>query len=416
MKCEIITIGDEILIGQILNTNSQWIANQLSLLGVSITSMQSIADDHSIIQNCLKRSLESNDLIIITGGLGPTNDDITKKSLCEFFGGKMVRDQQTYEDVKAYIESRGRTINEINAKQADVPDNCKILRNLSGTAPGMWFEMDGKIVISLPGVPYEMEHIMKEKVLKIIEPIVAEKSGFLVYKTVLTHGLPESLLAEKIQQWENQLPSNAKLAYLPSPGIVRLRLNLYGNDKEILNNSMEDELQKLGTYISDNIFGYGDDTIEAIIGKLLLMRNASICTAESCTGGNIAKMITSISGSSEYYKGSIVAYSNKVKIRALSVNEETIMKHGAVSQQCVEEMSKGALEMFDTEYAIAVSGIAGPCGGTAEKKVGTIWIAIANKEFVWTEKLVIGADRIRNIQIASVTALNMLRKFIIKKL
>lgn len=411
MKAEIITIGDEILIGQIVNTNSVWIAQQLNLIGIKVVQQTTVGDDAAAIIEAFKAAGHRADFIFITGGLGPTKDDITKHTLCDYFNCSLIFHEPTYLHISSLFEKRGLVMSELNKKQAEVCSACMPLFNAHGTAPGMWFEKNGKVFISMPGVPYEMKGLMTD----IIIPKIKEqfKLPDIVHKTILTQGIGESWLADKISDFENQLPKHIKLAYLPSPGMVRLRLSAYGGKKEELIQEIEKQTFLLQQIIPQYIYGYGEDSLEQIIGKLLIEKKQSISTAESCTGGYISHKITSISGSSEYYKGSIVCYANDIKINELSVNENDLQLYGAVSEQVVIQMANGVKAKLKTDYAIATSGIAGPTGGTPDKPVGTIWIAIAGPWGIKAKKLQLGENRERNIQMTAIYALNMLRKEIL---
>lgn len=411
MNAELITIGDEILIGQIVDTNSAWIAENLNSIGISVNRIVSISDSAESIKTSIDDSFNNVDLIIITGGLGPTNDDITKNTLNEYFKGQYITHEGTLAQITSIFRKRGLELTELNRKQAEVPDCCTVLPNLLGTAPGMWFENNGKILISLPGVPFEMVDIMQNEVLPRLSKM--NEGQVVVHKTIQTFGLPESFLAEKLTQWEGLLPKNIKLAYLPSPTSIRLRLSAYGTKNMDLGSIINIEVEKLGKIIPKYIFGEGDDSLQSVVGQLLKKNNVTISTAESCTGGTISHLLTQIAGSSVYFKGSVVAYSNQVKEELLDVDPELIKKHGAVSIPVVEEMAKGVKSKLRTDYAIAVSGIAGPDGGSDEKPVGTICFAIISNKSLISNKLVFTSDRTRNIIRASATALNMLRLMLI---
>ncbi|MCX6231665.1 MAG: competence/damage-inducible protein A [Bacteroidetes bacterium] len=413
MKAELISIGDELLIGQVVNTNASWMAEQLNLIGIDIVQITSIADKKQDIKASLDRAFQHSDLVMITGGLGPTNDDITKLTLCEYFNAKLQFNQDAYFFIEKLFAQRGwKTVTELNRQQAEVPDNCKIIPNHNGTAPGMWFEDKGKILISLPGVPFEM----KAMVSNYIIPQLKEKSVIHIFhKTLHIQGVGESFLAELIKDWENQLPVQIKLAYLPQPGLIRLRLTAKGKNKAELETSINAEIEKLQPLIPGFIFGYDDDLLEKVVGELLSKHKKTISTAESCTGGYLSHLITSIAGSSEYYKGSVIAYSNEVKMNLLQVKATTLEHYGAVSEATVKEMAMGIKNLLQTDYAISISGIAGPDGGSEEKPVGTIWIAVASDKAVIAEKFLLGDDRGRNIRKAALSALNMLRKQILLK-
>ena len=414
MKAEIITIGDEILIGQIVDSNSAFIAKELNNVGVSVVQITTTSDDADSIVNSIKQAEKRAEIIILTGGLGPTKDDITKITLAKYFNTKLVHNQEVYNHVKRLLAGRGITMNDLNGKQAYVPANCEILFNKVGTAPGMLFKQNDKIYVSMPGVPFEMKYIITEKFIPFLKENFSTEE--IVHKTIMTQGIPESHLAEKIESWENNLPQEIKLAYLPQPGIVRLRLTARGKDRNKLNSLIENEVSKLQKIIPEAVYGFDEEKIELTVYKLLKEQNKTMATAESCTGGNISALITSIPGSSSIYLGSIIAYSNEIKHKLLNVSEQTLETFGAVSKQTVEEMCTGLLSSFNTDYAISVSGIAGPDGGTEEKPVGTTWICVASKDKLIAEKHLFGEDRGRNIRRATLTALNMLRNnFLIKK-
>ena len=407
MKAEIITIGDEILIGQIVDSNSAFIAKELNDVGVSVVQITTTSDDADSIINSIKQAEQRAEIIILTGGLGPTKDDITKLTLAKYFNTELVFNQDVYNHVEKLLSGRGITMNDLNGKQAYVPENCEIMFNSVGTAPGMLFKQNDKVYISMPGVPFEMKFIITERFIPFIkENYITEE---IVHKTVMTQGIPESHLAEKIEDWENNLPQEIKLAYLPQPGIVRLRLTARGKDRDRLNSLIENRVEELQKIIPEAVYGFDEEKIELAVYRLLKEQNKTMATAESCTGGNISALITSIPGSSAVYKGSVIAYSNEIKHKLLNVSEQTLETYGAVSQQTVEEMCKGLLNTFETDYAISVSGIAGPDGGTKEKPVGTIWICVASKDRLIAEKHLFGEDRGRNIRRATLTALNMLR-------
>lgn len=413
MNAEIITIGDEILIGQIIDSNSAFIAKELNNIGVSIVQITSTSDTEQAIINSIKSAETRAEIIIMTGGLGPTKDDITKHTIAKYFDTELVFNQDVYNHVKELLSSRGISMNELNSKQAYLPKNCKVLFNKVGTASGMLFKQNGKTYISMPGVPFEMKYIIKEGVVPYIKNnFVTEE---IIHKTILTQGIPESHLAKTIENWENNLPKELKLAYLPQPGIVRLRLSTKGKDRAKLISIIDNEAVKLNKIIPDAIFGYNEEKIEEVIYALLKKQNKTLSTAESCTGGYISSLITSIPGSSAIFKGSVVAYSNEIKTKILNVSDKTIEAYGAVSKGVVEEMSKGLLKLFNTDFVISVSGIAGPDGGTPEKPVGTTWICVATKDKTISEKHLLGEDRERNIRRATLVALNMLRTNFLKK-
>lgn len=412
MKAEIISIGDEILIGQVVNTNASWLGEQLNLIGIHVHQITSISDNRQHILTALKEASDRAEIIFITGGLGPTKDDITKQTLCEYFNTKLVFNQEVFEDICELFRMRGFEVSERNRRQAEVPENAIPLKNIHGTAPGMWFEKKGRIFISLPGVPFEMKAIVAQQVTPRLQKRI--NGRIIIHKTVLTQGIGESWLAEKIAKWEDNLPDGFKLAYLPQPGLVRLRITAAGNDQDQLMTLLEKEVSMLEKIIPELIFGYDKDKLEAIVGDLLRERKATIATAESCSGGYISHLLTSIPGSSDYYIGSVVSYANRIKEMELNVEPADIESEGAVSKQVVIQMAEGIQKKFNTDYAIATSGIAGPDGGTKEKPVGTTWIAIASPEVTIAEKFLFGEDRGRNIRKTALQALNMLRKELIR--
>ena len=411
MNAEIINIGDELLIGQVVNTNASWMAEQLNLAGIHVVRMSVVADDREAILGSLRQASTRAELILITGGLGPTNDDITKLTLCEYFNCRLVFSEIAYADIEHLFHLRGWTVTEINRQQAEVPGGCTPLRNLNGTAPGMWFEKEGCIFVSLPGVPFEMKAMMEEVVI----PRLAGRSGMVIrHKTVLTQGVGESFLAVQIREWEDHLPKEIKLAYLPQPGIVRLRLTASGTDGDYLDRLINGQLDKLRQLIAEWIYGYDDETMGSIIGALLKKKGKTLATAESCTGGYIAHLLTLVPGSSAYFLGSVVAYDNRIKEEILQVSHKSILESGAVSEIVVREMAEGARKILKVDYAVAVSGIAGPDGGTPDKPVGTTWIAVATPTTIVTQKFMLGDHRERNIHRAALTAMNLLRKELIR--
>ncbi len=410
MKAEIINIGDEILIGQVVNTNASWMSEKLYESGIEVIHITAIADTKDAIFNALNQAINRADIVLMTGGLGPTKDDITKKCLCEYFNTKLVFYEEAYENIKRLFKTRGFKISEVNRQQAELPEKATLLPNPNGTAYGMWFEQNNKVIVSMPGVPFEMKALLQDEIIpRIIEKFGSKK---LLKRTILTQGVGESHLAEIIENWENELPGNFKLAYLPQPGIVRLRLSAEGKGIE---KEFDDQLEKLHQLIPDLIWGYEDDLLEEIIGVLLKEKKQSISTAESCTGGYISHLITSIPGSSEYFKGSVVAYSNEIKKKVLNVHPQLLAEFGAVSKEVVIEMAQGVKKLFQTDYAIATSGVAGPDGGSKEKPVGTVWIALALPDgSVRVKNYLFGKNRERNIRITALTALNQLRKLILR--
>jgi nicotinamide-nucleotide amidase len=411
MKAEIITIGDEILIGQIVDTNSAWIAEQFNRRGIEIYQITSVHDDKEHIQEALKNAEEKVDLVILTGGLGPTKDDITKNVLCEYFNTKLVFHEPTFEHIQQRFKNRNIDLNKLNSDQAMVPESCTVVPNSVGTAPGIWFEKNDTIFVSIPGVPFEMKNLVENEILPRLES--NGKTKAIYHKTVLTQGLPESMLAQKIEKWEDALPENVKLAYLPNPMAVRLRLSAIGKDKDLLKEQVETEIEKLQIIIPENIFGYDTETLAGVIGSLLKEKKKTLAVAESCTGGFISHLITSVPGSSAYFNGAVTAYSNEIKEKILGVKLKTLTENGAVSEAVAREMVTGVKKELNADYAIATTGIAGPEGGTDEKPVGTIWIAVAGETEVVAEKYVFGDNRERNIIRSSQTALQMLRRLIL---
>ncbi len=413
MKAEIITIGDEILIGQIVDTNSAWIAEQFNIHGIEIFQITSVHDDKKHILEAIQNAAEKVDIVVLTGGLGPTKDDITKNTLCEYFGSKLVLHEPTLEHIKNRFVKRNIDINKLNRDQALVPDNCTVLYNHVGTAPGMWFEKDDTIFVSLPGVPFEMKYIIENEVLPRLEK--TGKTKAIYHKTILTQGIPESMLAIRIEDFENNLPANVKLAYLPSPMSVRLRLSATGDDKNELEKLVEAEAEKLQQIIPEAIYGYGNETMAEAIGKMLLPQRKTLAVAESCTGGLVSHLVTSVPGCSAWYKGSVTAYSNEVKEKILGVKTETLINFGAVSEETACEMATGAKKVLNADFAVATTGIAGPDGGTPEKPVGTVWIAVATEKTVKVKKFTFGDNRERNILRSGQTALQFLRQVIMEE-
>lgn len=414
MKCELISVGDELLIGQTINTNASWLGEQLNNLGFTIAYGLVISDQKKDIVNALNQAEYRSDVVLITGGLGPTNDDITKHTLTEYFNTTLELDKEIEQNIIDYFTNRNLPILQTNKDQALIPKACHVLPNSRGSASGMWFEKNGVIFISLPGVPYEMKGIMNDHVFTKLLALKGEGS-VVINRTVRTHGMGESFLAEVIKSWENNLlKDDLKLAYLPSPGIVKLRISIIGKDKASLEEKLNYYVSELIKLIPDQIYGYGNASMEGVVGELLKENNRTLSTAESCTGGNVSKMLTSISGSSSFFNGSIVSYSNQSKSELLDVNEQNIEKYGAVSQQVVEQMAANVRLKFNSDFGISTSGIAGPSGGSTEKPVGTVWIAVANKDKVVSKKLNLGYNRERNIHVSSLSVLNLLRLELLK--
>lgn len=414
MTVSIVTIGDEILIGQITDTNAVWIAKKMTLLGMHVQEMVSISDTPKHITDTLDRLLGKTDLVLMTGGLGPTKDDLTKQTLNDYFGGKLVVDEKVLATITEFFQRRGRTMIDSNRRQAEVPDVCRALPNDHGTAPGMWFEKDGTILVSMPGVPYEMKPMVTVRVIPALKSRLEIPT--LVHRTIMTYAVPESYLAEMISDWENNLPECMKLAYLPRPGIVRLRLTVTGKCAEKANELLDVQTALLREKIGDHIFGYDDLSIEKVIGDLLREKGQTVSTAESCTGGNIARLLTSVPGSSDYFRGTLVAYSNEVKTSSLGVASDLIEKHGAVSREVVEAMARGAMQLLGSDVSMATSGIAGPNGGTDEKPVGLVWIAVASADRVYSREFRFGGHRELVIEQSSIMAIGLLYKLLQDKL
>lgn len=412
MKAEIITIGDELLIGQTIDTNSAWIGAELSQAGFDICRKISIHDKREDILDAVSEAVSKYDIVLITGGLGPTSDDITKQTLCDIFDGTLVVNTTVLSMINEMMLRRGIPMNEINRKQAEVPDSCRVLYNKMGTAPGMWFEKEGTIFISMPGVPYEMKYIMNEHVLPELKKRF--HSQVVIHRNIMTYGTSESRLAEILTGFEKSLPAEIKLAYLPSYGIIKLRLTGTGQSKELIENIVNEQVVKLYSIIPQFIYSEIDEQIENYIANLLKERKLTICTAESCTGGKIAQMLTSIPGSSQYYKGSVIAYDNGIKTSFLNVPEEMMADYGAVSEQVAATMAIEVRKKFNTDYSVATSGIAGPEGGSEFKPVGTVYIAVSSDNGVITERYVFSKDRISNINRFSIASLNLLRKQILQ--
>jgi nicotinamide-nucleotide amidase len=416
MKAAIVTIGDEILIGQIIDTNSGYIAKALDKIGVQTHELLSISDDKQHILDTFKSLQNKVDFVVITGGLGPTKDDITKHTFCEYFNDTLVINKEVESHVVELIESvMKRPASQMNKDQALVPSKCEVLFNKVGTAPGMWMKKENTVFISLPGVPYEMKYIVENE---IIPKIVKEyKRPYILHKTIMTYGQGESLVAERIEDWENNLPEFVKLAYLPAPGRVRLRLTARGTEKEILEKAIDTNVTSLAKIIGDIIVGFDEDeTIEVVLGRLLTQQNKTIATAESCTGGKIAQVLTSVSGASNYFRGSVVSYATDTKVSVLGVSEETINKYTVVSAQVAKEMALGIQKLMKTDYAIATTGNAGPSKGDADAEVGTVFLALATPSEVIVEEFNFGQPRDKVIDRAVNKAFEMLQKEILKNL
>lgn len=415
MNVEIITIGDEILIGQTVDTNSAWLGRELNKIGVDVLQITSIKDARENIISALNSVSYRADLVLMTGGLGPTQDDITKQVLCEYFDTELEVNHEVLAKVQAFFKSRGREMLESNNLQASLPKSCMVLPNNLGTASGMWFEKGGKIYVSMPGVPYEMKGIMIDEVIPRLKKEFALPA--IVHRTIMTEGIGESFLVEIIKDWELSLEQeHIKIAYLPSPGVVKIRLSIYGTDKIKLESRVDKKVRELYDIIPKYIFGENDIRLENVVGELLKDSNQTVSSAESCTGGNIAHLLTSVSGSSKYFLGSVISYSNEIKIQELGVKESDLIQFGAVSQPVIEQMAIGVRQKMRTDYAVATSGVAGPDGGTDEKPVGTVWVAIAYEGGVYSKKFMFEKNRSRNIQRASYAALSMIKRKMMNQL
>lgn len=416
MKATIITIGDEILIGQIVDTNSAFIAKSLDKIGVEINEMISISDDKNHILATFAELQNKVDIVLITGGLGPTKDDVTKKTFCDYFEDEMVVNDKVLQHVTELIEGIfKRPINQMNKDQALVPSKCTVLHNSVGTAPGMWMKKENTVFVSLPGVPYEMKYLVENE---IIPKVVKEyERPYIIHKTILTHGQGESLVAERIEEWENSLPEFLKLAYLPAIGRVRLRLSARGKDKAFLEKALEDYVDSLAGIISDIIVGFEEeDTIEVVLGALLSKQQKTIATAESCTGGSIASLLSSVAGSSAYFRGSIVSYATEVKMDLLKISDELIKEFSVVSAEVASAMALSVKQLMKSDYAIATTGNAGPSKGDSNAEIGTVFIAIATPTGLIVEEFNFGQPREKVIDRAVYKSLEMLRKEILKKL
>ena len=411
MRALIVSIGDELLIGQTINTNAAWMGEQLSSFGIQVGEIIAISDEKETIQKALRKGVEENfQLVLITGGLGPTKDDITKKTLAEFFNQKLVSNQEVLDNVYALFNAYGREVKPVNIDQALVPEGCTVLINNAGTAPGMWIENNGTIFLSMPGVPREMRFLMEKRVLPKLQE--GYSLPVLVNRTMLTQGIGESEIAERIEAIEDGLPEHIKLAYLPSAGMVKLRLSGRGEDKEALSKEIDELFQKILPHVSDHFFGWDKDTLEGNIVEKLKLNQLTLASAESFTGGNIGARITAVPGVSAVYKGGVVAYTNEIKEKMLGVNPQDLETYSAVSEQVIEQMAIGVKERFNTDFGIATSGIAGPEGGTEETPVGTVWVAIAHPKGVWKERFQLGKGRSRVVVRGTRMALSQLLKLI----
>ncbi len=404
----IVAIGDELLYGQTLNTNAHSLSKMLTDVGFKVIRHLSIADDRKAILDTFEEMSKVAKVVLITGGLGPTKDDITKKTFAEYFNVGMRRDEAVLKHIEDMFSSRGRMMNDLNKSQADVPTNCKIIHNALGTAPGMWFEKDGCIFVSMPGVPFETENMAKNEVIPRL--IAFFKPPFIVHKKIQTIAIPESILAQMIEEWENELPSHIRLAYLPHLGKVTLRLTCEGEEKEKIEHELDTQIQKVLPLIQEHVYTVGEDNIEESVAKLLKEKNLTLGIAESCTGGYTARTFTQHEGASAFFEGGIIAYSNDVKINVLGVQLDTIIKYGAVSEQTALEMAEGVRKVLGTKIGIATTGVAGTGGGTSEKPVGTVWIAYSDENETVAKTYQLTKNRNLNIQLTTNAVLNLLRK------
>ena len=406
MKATIITIGDEILIGQILDTNSRYISRALNNHGIVVAERTSIGDNRQQIVDTLDRALSQSEVVIITGGLGPTKDDITKHTLCDYFGSTLRYDKIEAEHIRTMLERRNIAFNELNRSQAMIPECCTVLHNAHGTAPGMWFEREGRVVVSLPGVPFEMQHLIDDEVT----PRLCKRFELreIVHRTMITFGIAESILAEKIASWEDALPDHIHLAYLPAPNVVRLRLSAYEVESKEVSREIDMLFDKLRTIIPDNIAGFEDASVEELVHNILINRGQTLAVAESCTGGTIASKFTAQAGASAYFLCGVVSYSNESKCNVLGVPMSDIEQHGAVSEEVAKAMAQGAKVISGSNFAISTTGIAGPTGGSKEKPVGTVWIGVATPDKCFAVRKDCGTDRSQIISRASAYAIAML--------
>lgn len=406
MRAEIVSIGDELLIGQTINTNASWLGQECSKLGIRIVHVTTISDEQQLIKDAIDEAFKRADLVLVTGGLGPTKDDITKYTLCEYFDSELEIHIPTLQRIEAFFSKRNRPMLDVNIRQAELPKKCTILENVNGTAAGMWFEKDGKILISMPGVPYEMKGIMMEQVFPRLQEKFALKA--LYHRTLMTQGIGESFLADQIQEWENEVREKGLgLAYLPSPGMVKLRLTSYEGESRA--EEIDAYFRQLEERFPNYVYGKEDESIQLVLGRLLREKKMTIGTVESCTGGSLAQTLVSVAGASDYFQGSFLTYTNELKNRLIDVSKHDLDTVGAVSKEVVEQMAKNGREKLGVDICISTSGVAGPDGGTEELPVGTIWIGIATKDKVSAKKFQFGDHRERNIQMTVLTALNLVR-------
>lgn len=407
IKAELLTIGDEILFGQIVDTNSQWMSVELTNIGIRVIRKTSVGDTEEEILAALREAEERADIILITGGLGPTSDDLTKPCLVKYFNCGLQIHEEALREVTEFFKIRGRELTEVNRQQAALPACCEKITNAMGTAPGMWFDKNDKVFVSMPGVPHEMKAMMSN----IILPKLQKKFNppVIQHKMIRTVGLGESFLAEKIKAWEESLPEHIKLAYLPGSGMVKLRLTAYGADRKTLEAENNRIAAQLVPLIGEHIYGYDEDELQTVVGKILLENKYTIAVAESCTGGYLGHLITSVPGSSAYFLGGVIAYDNKIKINTLHVDPKTLETFGAVSEQTVSEMASNIRKVFNTTVGVSISGVAGPTGGTEDKPVGTIWIGYSDEHKTVTRKFQYSKDRMVNIRLSAIAALNFIR-------
>lgn len=406
MRAEIVSIGDELLIGQTINTNASWLGQECSKLGIRIVHVTTISDEQQLIKDAVDEAFKRADLVLVTGGLGPTKDDITKYTLCEYFDSELEIHIPTLQRIEAFFSKRNRPMLDVNIRQAELPKKCTILENVNGTAAGMWFEKDGKILISMPGVPYEMKGIMLEQAFPRLQEKFALKA--LYHRTLMTQGIGESFLADQVQEWENEVREKGLgLAYLPSPGMVKLRLTSYEGESRA--EEIDAYFRQLEERFPNYVYGKEDESIQLVLGRLLREKKMTIGTVESCTGGSLAQTLVSVAGASDYFQGSFLTYTNELKNRLIDVSKHDLDTVGAVSKEVVEQMAKNGREKLGVDICISTSGVAGPDGGTEELPVGTIWIGIATKDKVSAKKFQFGDHRERNIQMTVLTALNLVR-------
>lgn len=404
---EIISIGDELLIGQVVNTNASWMGEQLFANGIELNRVTTIGDSEAELHQALDNALQRVQFVFLTGGLGPTSDDITKPALCRYFGTSLVFNKEAYGFVETLFAQRGLAVTPRNREQAMLPANARVIRNNHGTASGMWFEKDGAVIVSMPGVPFEMKPMFSDLILPEVKAL--SQSDFFLFKTVMTTGAGESMIADRIQDWESALPPHFRLAYLPQPGIVRLRLGAHHPDKAVLEKELALQVEALCHLIPEYVYGFDEAMPEEVVGQMLAENGLTVATAESCTGGYLAHLLTSVAGSSRYFRGSVVAYDNLVKTTLLNVDANILRQHGAVSEAVAIEMARGIKQLMNVDYALSTTGIAGPDGGTVEKPVGTVWVGIAGPDGSKAICFQLGDQRDRNIRRAAIAALNILR-------